>query len=95
MTADPADADDAELLSLGVMAIADDVVAAFEFVEKMTVVVVGLACAFIDTMAGVVGSAVVMSAAVAVATNGDDGTAASKRIRVLEWGIIIRCVRRI
>ena len=62
LTADPADSDDAELLALGVVVEADDVVAAFEFVGTMAVVVVGLARVLAGKV-GAVGSTVVMPAA--------------------------------
>ena len=81
LAADPAVADDAEFLTLGVVVTANDVVvasefvgtmvAAFEFVRTMTVV--GLVCVFVGTVV-VVGSTAVVTAtaAAAGATNGAD-----------------------
>ena len=87
LAADPAVADDAEFLTLGVVVTANDVVvasefvgtmvAAFEFVRTMTVV--GLTCVFVGTVV-VVGSTVVVTAAAAGATNGADVTRKEARV---------------
>jgi len=65
-----------------VVVVVDDVVAAFEFVGTMAVVVVGLACVFVGMVVIVGSTAVVTAAAAAGATNGADGAVARKEARV-------------